>query len=284
MLQAEYDAGHDAPVLTDALVQEYTARIAMASRAQADVKRLETEVAQATAAVNGAQARIRDIEEQIAEADAILSTCPSDDAYRAATACVETYRVLRESTIRLSSTVQVKKELLKNQQQAYDKAVAAEAKIASINEYRNILTTAREVLHRDNIPEAVLASYVGVLESACNMFLGMFGNPFAIMIDRGMDIRCVMPSGYTASARRLSAGQKCVLSVAMRFAINELFAKDFGLIILDEPTAFMDTDNIEYMRDLIAYIQTISQSTGIQTIIITHHRELISSFDNVIDI
>lgn len=158
------------------------------------------------------------------------------------------------------------------------------AKAKSVTEYRTLVNNVREVLHRDRLPNEVLGTYVQELDSLVNKFLELFGNPFAVCLDREMEMECRFPNGYVGNTTRLSGGQKCVLSVAMRFAINELFAKDLGLLVLDEPTQWMDDDNIAYMGDLIDNIQRAGKESGVQTIVITHAKELVPYFEHVIDL
>jgi DNA repair exonuclease SbcCD ATPase subunit len=242
----------------------------------------ENESAVVASKLEGITQRATDFAERLAKALEIVNDLPTPEELQTAHGNLQQHRTYTTEKASLEGSLSAKRTEHQRMTDAYNKTKAMEERSKAVTNWKHILNSARDILHRDELPEEVLASYIGSLESACNKFLAMFGNPFAVMIGRSMDIRCTHPNGYVASARRLSAGQKCVLSVAMRFAINELFASDFGLIILDEPTAFMDDDNIEYMRELISYIRGISHTTGIQTIIITHHKELISSFDNVI--
>ena len=127
-------------------------------------------------------------------------------------------------------------------------------------------------------------SYLTELNDICNRFLDFFGNPFSVEITRDFEVIVTRPDGYTCRGRRESGGRKCVLSIVMRFAINQLFAKRVGLIALDEPTAYLDEDNLEFVAGLIENIPRIFQEMGTQIIVITHERTLVSAFDHVIDV
>jgi DNA repair exonuclease SbcCD ATPase subunit len=70
----------------------------------------------------------------------------------------------------------------------------------------------------------------------------------------------------------------------MRFAINELFSRHLGLLVLDEPSANMDRDNVVALRRLFEQIHDVSLKTGVQTVVITHHSELLGAFDGVISV
>ena len=252
-------------------------------RAKAEqLRKAEMDAVGIKAAYDSCEKRVEDLNARIAEAEKLMEIRPSAEEVKNASEIMQQYDIARGTLARLEGVLEGTNQIIASIEASLAEAEEAEERMERVIKYKDMLNSARAVLHREQLPAEVLASYVGNLEATCNKFLDMFGNPFAIMIDRDMDIRCIMPNGYISSARRLSSGQKCVLSVAMRFAINELFAGNFGLIILDEPTAFMDTDNIGYMRELISYIRSVGQTTGVQTIIITHHEELIASFDNVI--
>ena len=158
-------------------------------------------------------------------------------------------------------------------------------KADNVMAYRQLLLDERELLHRDQLPAEVLSSYIGRFDDLCNKFLGLFGSPFAIMVDKDMDITCTMPNGHVLMSERLSGGQRAVLSVAARFAIHELFAKDLNLLVLDEPSQNMDDDNVKWLSELLAQVSTVSRSSNAQTIVVTHHTvEMRGSFDNVIDL
>jgi DNA repair exonuclease SbcCD ATPase subunit len=169
-------------------------------------------------------------------------------------------------------------------QEMFDNNTARIAESKRVERYRNIIDQVRETLHRDNLPKAIMQQYITQLETLCNQFLQVFGTPFVVTIDEDMNMSCTMPNGYVTVAERLSGGQSCVLAVAVRFAINELFGQNMGMLILDEPTQWMDADNIEYMKTLMETVKSVSINTGIQTLIITHHKELMPALDKVVDL
>ena len=46
----------------------------------------------------------------------------------------------------------------------------------------------------------------------------------------------------------------------------------------------MDRDNVMSMRRLFEQVHSVSLKTGVQTVVITHHAELLGAFDAVIEI
>ena len=83
-------------------------------------------------------------------------------------------------------------------------------------------------------------------------------------------------------AERLSGGQKVELSLAFRFAIYDLFSGNLGLLVLDEPTVFLDTDRIDSVCRLMTMVRSYSQSAGLQVIVVTHEQRLAEVCDCVI--
>lgn len=167
---------------------------------------------------------------------------------------------------------------------AFEDAKQVVADLEKRNEYRAFLEQAREILHRDNLPTRLLAQKALAMRDGCNRFLQLFGSPFALDVSGDMTMTCTMPSGHVVPIYLLSGGQRSVLSVCMRFAINELFGNKLGLLVLDEPSASMDSDNVIAMRRLFEQIHTVSLSTGVQTLAITHHPEMLGAFESVVEV
>ena len=59
-------------------------------------------------------------------------------------------------------------------------------------------------------------------------------------------------------------------SLACRFALMEMLTYGCGLLILDEPTAYLDTDNKRALLDVLKEASTHVKSHGITVIIPTH--------------
>lgn len=166
----------------------------------------------------------------------------------------------------------------------FEAVEADKTRAVSTDTYRGMLDKAFTVLHRDQLPQNVMESYLGDLNRINAKYLDYFGNPFSVMIPRDFDISVTRPDGYTYPAARESGGRKCVLSIVFRFAINQLFATQVGIIVLDEPTAYLDEDNVAYVAGIVDQMHRIESETGLQIIMITHEKGLVSSFDHVEEI
>ena len=64
--------------------------------------------------------------------------------------------------------------------------------------------------------------------------------------------------------------------------MNLLLAQQAGLLVLDEPTVFLDAENLNSLVDALGHLRRLSSSTGHQIIIITHEEKLAGVFDHVL--
>ena len=113
--------------------------------------------------------------------------------------------------------------------------------------------------------------------------LDIFGSPFWVEADQNLSFKVHFPASPPRAAGALSGGQKAILAICFRMAINKLFGANVGMMFLDEPTAGLDNENIEYFREALLSLATKVRGKQ-QVVIITHATELQSTFDQVIEI
>ena len=214
---------------------------------------------------------------------AVYSQSPAEEATRIR-ALLQACQVVELEMARLETTLTLSKgtkELIETQLASTD---AARAKAQNTARYRKLLEGVRAILHKENLQKDLLTHYLSTLCAKVNEYLKIFSSPFSIEISPELDITAAFPSGYSPDILRLSGGQRCFLSVAFRFAISDIFAKQSGLIVLDEPTAYLDDDNLLAVGTLISQVHTYCEKAGMQVVIITHDREILPGFSNVIDL
>ena len=159
-----------------------------------------------------------------------------------------------------------------------------EAKLEKVKEWRTLGEKARQCLHRDQLPNLVAQSYIRALNVRLAKYLDIFEVPYTCKIGPEMDVVCAFSGGRHLPAERLSGGEKVMLGIAFRFAIYDLFANNLGLLILDEPTVFLDDDRIDCVYDLLDKAKSYSKSAGLQLIVITHEKRLVGVADRVISL
>jgi DNA repair exonuclease SbcCD ATPase subunit len=142
----------------------------------------------------------------------------------------------------------------------------------------------RHLVHRDNLPRAVAQNYLDLMQDEINALLVRFDSPFTVATDDTLSFNATFKDGRRVPASRLSGGEKVLLALAFRVVVNDIFAKDLGLLCLDEPTAGLDDGNLSCLRIAIERLKELSSSRGLQVIMITHEKELAYLFDNVIEV
>lgn len=197
------------------------------------------------------------------------------------TAAIEQYAGESAELHSLTGSMAEMRNTLDAYKRDLDEYDAQVQQVAAVEAYRELLLAAKDALRQDKLPAVVLAATNKKLVGLCNAVMDHFDKPFAVDIDEEMGFQFIYPSGYsTNNPSRLSGGERCVLSVAMRFAINQLFANQVGVLALDEPTEYMDKQNRQLMGDLLKGTAAASRNAGLQTIIVTHADE-ITAFDKV---
>lgn len=175
----------------------------------------------------------------------------------------------------LNNAVNDCEETLKNLER--DRAKRAAAESASRH-----LAAVRTVFHRDNLAKQVIQYHLNRTKGDVNEMLERFDNPFRLVDTSGLKLTVRFADGRVQPAERLSKGQRGVFSLAFRVAINSLFAKDLGLLCLDEPTEGLDADNTACLGVALEKLRDWSKSRGLQVLLVTHDRGL-NLFDRVFD-
>jgi len=164
------------------------------------------------------------------------------------------------------------------------KAAKAEALASSLADVRN-------AFHRDGIPAQVSRSYLNALTnptrrgSSINELLEIFEAPFYVEVsEEDLSFVAHFNDGRVQPAERLSGGEKVVLSLALRTAVNALFASHLSMLFLDEPTEYLDENNLNCLRTALEKLGQLAEDRGLQVVVITHEANLAPLFDKVIEL
>lgn len=153
-----------------------------------------------------------------------------------------------------------------------------------------VLTDVRDWFSYKNGPRVLTQRVMSALTDSVNHYLDRFGAAFTVEpSDEGMGFLVRFCDGRPLpdplpDASRLSGGQKIALAVAFRFAVYTLFSNKLGLLSLDEPTAYLDTETIGRFGDLLQRIAQIARNSSLQVIMATHEESLKPAFDQTITI
>lgn len=146
------------------------------------------------------------------------------------------------------------------------------------------LTAVRNIFHKDNLPKDIVRNLLTQIVTTINNNLAEFNAPFSVVADTNtMRLYANLAHKGMCDVRRLSGGQKTLLSLAARVAIAGYFASNIGLLIIDEPTAALDSANracVETVVDLMR--QSVSGESNIQLVVVTHEPILARACDSVL--
>ena len=155
---------------------------------------------------------------------------------------------------------------------------------------RDRLSRCRSWFHYENGPHTVTITVMDALTPQVNHFLAQMSAPFVVVPDYdGVGFRyrkldnADMPDPLP-TARSLSGAQKNMLAAAFRLASYTMFSSKSGMLVLDEPTAHLDSENVSKVGELLSSVQKIAADMDLQIIIVTHHSEILPFCDSVIDL
>jgi DNA repair exonuclease SbcCD ATPase subunit len=138
---------------------------------------------------------------------------------------------------------------------------------------RSKLATMRGVLHREQLPAKVVSGYMQLLVAQCNSLLPRFGATFLIEARDGQFL-ARKGDGTVIDAADLSGGEACRWCVVFILAVHQSFARDLGLLVMDEPTDFLDEEGRATFAQALTDLQQILSQSRTQAVIATHAQEL----------
>lgn len=176
--------------------------------------------------------------------------------------------------------------------------VQAQAVLAQLNRLRDqsakeerdrkwveICQKARGLLHVSGYPALAMREYSEVINARIQYYLHLWDAPFTMRLDQDMQFQVEFNDGSRKHpARRLSGGQRVVAATSFRFAMADTFARGVGLLVLDEPTVFLDAEAIDQFAKLLLQLKELSRAHGRQIVLITHEAKLAGMFDHVVQV
>jgi len=236
--------------------------------------------------VNTNQAKLDSLKESIQEIDDKLESLlgVTEAKAKEAQRALDDHRRARAEIDQATETVTMAEEQIEQEKQAIKRIAKVKRQNKDANSWLEDLERWRSVVHRDALPNIVSQEMLEDMVERVNETLDEFGSPFKVSADDSLTFLAHKPDGTCEPAARLSGGEKVVLAIAFRFAINATFAKDIGMMVLDEPTAGLDEDNLDYLMEAMENVTRSARKRGQQLIIITHDRRLERVFDQVVEL
>ena len=224
-------------------------------------------------------------EDQEADEAALASLDVSPEEVEEAEAKLEAHREAKPKRNSIREFIEELEHLNEADEASLVALKAHKARTAIAKDWLADLEYYRSIFHRDALPKVMAQTAMESMVNAINNILvDDFDAPFYVTADDNLSFTVHKNDGTSESAERLSGGEKVILAVAFRLAVNSIFAGEVGMMVLDEPTAGLDTHNIDCLVDLFARLQESSKAKGRQIIVITHDERLERACDNVLTI
>lgn len=149
---------------------------------------------------------------------------------------------------------------------------------AQREEYISILTTVYDAFHSTQFPRQLIQSYAAVVQEHLEEQTKKFAIPYHPTITDGFKIVMTDDDGNALPA--VSGGQEVIIGLCLRLALHSMFSQSFPLLIIDEGTTHLDTENVALYFDAIRAIKNDGHIS--QVIIVDHNDKLAEVVDNVI--
>lgn len=240
------------------------------------VRKLELEISRLEAAT-------AQLLETLNELDTTINACKVSAAeHKAATQDLAARSCINETIAAARAEEKLLLSQLERARDNYKRAQAIKKRSAKAKSWLEHLEELRSVFHREALPGIVASGYMSRLTEEINKNLDDFETPFRVYADEQLSFTFSKRGGAPRSAKWLSGGEMVALAISFRIAVNSIFAKEIGMLVLDEPTAGLDVDNLKYLENVLQKVGQASRSSGRQIIMITHESLLDRVFDKVI--
>jgi DNA repair exonuclease SbcCD ATPase subunit len=282
LILAERCVEPEAPSCTSE--EELDMMLATAGKDEEELRRCEKDYKEKMDAVSLVYSRWELEKEAEAAAHSELEQLPltTEDLYDRAVARLNEHASLVAEVSGVEGRIGAKQEALSGYQMLLDELREKMERHKTMGALREVVSDVRDVFHWQNLPKRVAQANLMGITGEINEALEIFGSPFWVEADVNLSFKVHFPNSPPRSAGSLSGGQKAVLAICFRIAVNRLFGADAGMMFLDEPTAGLDNDNIEYFQEALSVL-AIKVRDKQQLVIITHASELRGTFDQVIE-
>lgn len=211
----------------------------------------------------------------------------TDEAYVKAIADCEGR--LKDCTTYLETAATIK-ELHQQAKLEYNTIKAAADNAAAVRRTRTQKRAVHEhfkqlaaIYHHDAAPRDLTQQNLELCQTRLNTILAEFGAKFSTTVREDLSFDCIFPD-KVQPAHRLSCGQRVVLALCLRIALVTTLLPEVGLLLLDEPTTFLDADTIKSFNSALEKLREFAVAANIQVVIVTHCTDLIPAFDGVIQL
>ena len=137
-------------------------------------------------------------------------------------------------------------------------------------------------LKKDGLPRLVHRSVLNELVTAINDELACFADPFRVKVNDDVTFTAIFDNGNEIRSRALSGGEKYMLGLAFLSAVNRTFARNLGIMFIDEPTASLDARHVQLLFRILGQWKNVLLSRSQQLIVVTHVEDMAQVADSVV--
>lgn len=247
----------------------------------AEVDKLARQVSQNSNAISRIAGAIEAIQKQLEDIAAEFENLEvSREDYEEATERLDLHNQVTELVGQHRGELIAAERLIASYKGDIDRITSLLARSQTAHDWIADLTAWRDVFHREALPRVVTQTVLEGMVDNINRTLELFNGPYRVSVEDKLTFLAHKPRGYVEEAARLSGGEKVILGIAFRFSV----AGQVGLMVLDEPTAGLDGDNIECLVDMLEHVSEVTKEKGQQVIIITHDHRLERVLDHKIEL
>lgn len=256
-----------------------------------ELRRLRLEHIQAQSAAREAEAvyarSAADVARDLAEATAVPAALLAEEPQLRQG--LEATAAALSHVAALAAVLQERRGFVERTNQLWLEGQARQRRNAKLQRLHDQLTRVRGYLHRESLPAIGVGRNIASIERMMNQMLLAYSADFSIEITSDLDLVAKFTDPETleplaVSSDRLSGGQKVTLALAFRLAAHAAIRHSCPLLVLDEPTAFLDKERIEGVYLVFEESRRIASAFHSQYIVVTHETALLPVFDQKIEL
>ena len=142
----------------------------------------------------------------------------------------------------------------------------------------------RAAFHRDAVQKDLRTFGAAAINTCLTECLSVFNVPYSVYFTQDGLAKFTDKQNHEHDFMSLSGGQKKIVSLAYRLALMRIFSNNINICVLDEPTSFIDTANIEAMKNAFVSLSEFAQQHNMTIFIATHEYSLVPIFDSLIEL
>jgi exonuclease SbcC len=230
--------------------------------------------------IEGKEARLAELREELQELPAYTA-----EVVQAARDSATRLRIARTESVRLEGQLAAAEAKHAAVQQQLDDVMAVKKQGERARAAVEHLQKIRHIFHRNEAPRMASYTYVEQMLGEVNRTLELFEAPYRVEMDENLGFMANFLDGVRKQPdSRLSVGERIVLAIGFRITVNSTFAGQVGVLIMDEPTAGLDEQNLGNLPQALMKLRDLSHDRGLQVIFVTHEPRISHLFDHTIEL